>query len=330
MWNTGRRVAEPMPMPGNGGGAGSAVTAVAPGWAIAALVILGVLTVVAAMFDGALTARANGGSGGMGRPFGESARLMRQRRRTTIEADSLLWRIGGAGLLVTAALMVTVVPLGEWVVFDLDVGVMWFNAMDVMVWALVWLTGWGANSAHSLVGGYRFLAHGLGYELPLMFALVAPAIAAQSLNVGVVAAAQEDLWFVVWMPVAFLVYLLGAAAFSVWGPFAAAIGADIAGGARAELSGVDRLVFEAGRYALLAAGAAFAVPMFLGGDAGPVLPGWAWVLVKTVAVLGVLVWLRRRLPAFRPDKFMEVGWMLLLPAVLLQDLVVAVIAVRRS
>jgi NADH-quinone oxidoreductase subunit H len=321
-------MADPTPM------TDSPITTVAPGWAIAALGILGALAVTAAMLDGALAARAGAQSGGtLGgpvRPFGEAARLMRQRRRTTVEADRLLWRIGGAGPLVVAALMVTVVPLGEWTIVDLDVGVMWFNAMDVMVWALVWLTGWGANSAHSLVGGYRFLAHGLGYELPLMFALVAPAIAAESLNVGAVAAAQEGLWFAVWMPVAFLVYLLGVAAFSVWGPFAPAIGTDVSGGARAELSGVDRLVFEAGRYALLAAGAAFAVPMFLGGGAGLLLPGWAWVLVKTVALLAVLVWLRRRLPAFRPDKFMEVGWMLLLPAVLLQDLVVAVIAVWRS
>ncbi|GAB2740627.1 complex I subunit 1 family protein [Nocardioides pakistanensis] len=322
-------MAEAMPMPGSGS-AESAVTTVAPGWALAAVATLGALVVAAAMLDGALAARASGGVGGVTRPFAEAARLMRQRRRTTVQADSLLWRTGGGGLLVVAALMVTVVPLGEWTIFDLDVGVMWFNAMDVMVWALVWLTGWGANATHSLVGGYRFLAHGLGYELPLMFALVAPAIAAGSLNVGRVAAAQDGLWFAVWMPVAFLVYLLGVAAFSVWGPFAPAIGADIAGGARAELSGVDRLVFETGRYALLAAGAAFTVPMFLGGGAGPLLPGWSWVLVKTLAVLGVLVWVRRRLPAFRPDMFMEVGWMLLLPAVLLQDLVVAVVAVWRS
>lgn len=305
-------------------------TAVAPGWALVAVALLGTLVAAAATLDGALTARATGSPGGVMRPFGEVARLMRQRRRTTVEADSLLWRIGGAGLLVTAALMVAVVPLGEWTIFDLDVGVMWFNAMDVLVWALIWLTGWGANSVHSLVGGYRFLAHGLGYELPLMFALVAPAIAAESLNVGTVAAAQDRLWFAVWMPVAFLVYVLGVAAFSVWGPFAPAIGTDLAGGTRAELSGVDRLVFEVGRYALLAAGAAFAVPMFLGGGSGPLLPAWAWVLVKTVALLAVLVWLRRRLPVFRPDKFMEVGWMVLLPAVLLQDLLVAVVAVGRS
>src|SRR5699024_11418369 len=84
-----------------------------------------------------------------------------------------------------------------------------------------------------------------------MFALVAPAIAAGSLAVGDVAAAQEGLWFVVWMPVAFLIFLIGVTGFSVWGPFAPALSADIAGGVRAELSAVDRLVFEAGRYTFL-------------------------------------------------------------------------------
>lgn len=161
-------MAEPMPMP-RSGATDSTIVTVAPGWAVVAVAILGALVVAAAALDGALSARASGegggGSGGVARPFGEAARLMRQRRRTTVEADSLLWRAGGGGLLITAVLMVTVIPLGEWTVFDLDVGVMWFNAMDVLVWALVWLTGWGPNSAHSLVGGYRFLAHGLGYEL---------------------------------------------------------------------------------------------------------------------------------------------------------------------
>jgi NADH-quinone oxidoreductase subunit H len=308
----------------------SSVTVVPAGWAVVALGIVGILALLAAVVDGALAARASGAPGGAVRPLGEAARLLRQRRRTTLEADTLLWRVGGAGLLVAAMLAVTVVPLGDWTILDLDVGVMWFNAMDVLVWAVVWLVGWGANSAYSLVGGYRFLAHGLGYELPLMFALVAPAIAAESLNVGQVAAAQDGLWFVVWMPVAFLAYCLGVVAFSVWGPFAPAIGSDLAGGARAELSGVDRLVFEAGRYAMLAVGAAFAVPMFLGGGAGPVLPSWLWMLAKTVALLVVLVWLRRRIPALRPDLFMELGWMVLLPAVLLQDLVVAVVAAGRS
>lgn len=60
------------------------------------------------------------------------------------------------------------------------------------------------------------------------------------------------------------------------------------------------------------------------------LPGWAWSLVKTVAVLTVLVWLRRKLPMFRPDRFMEIGWMILLPAAVLQDLVVSLIVVGKG
>ncbi len=306
----------------------SPLTTVAAGWAIGAALLLGALALFAAGLDAAVTARADGSvRRGFAGPLLESARLMRQRRRTTVSADTLLWRIGSAGLLVTALMMVTVVPLGRWTIFDLGVGVVWFNAMDVVVWALVWLVGWGPNSAHSLVGGYRLLAHGLGYELPLMFALVAPAIAAQSLRVGDVAAAQQGLWFVVWMPVAFLVYCLGVVAFSVWGPFAPALGADLAGGVGAELAGPDRLLFLAGRYALLAAGAAFAVPMFLGGGAGPLLPAWLWAVLKTVALLACFVLLRRRLPALRPDLFMEIGWLVLVPAALVQDLLVAVIAV---
>lgn len=304
--------------------------AVSASWAPGAAVALLLLATVAAALDAALETRVSTlGSwrGALTRPLDETARLLRQRRRAPVSADVLLWRAGGGGLLVVALLMVTLVPLDRWVLNPSTVGVVWFNALDVAVWALIWLTGWGANSAHGLVGGHRFLALALGYELPLMFALVAPAVAAGSLDVAAVAAAQGSLWFVVWMPVAFVVYCLGVAAFSVWGPFAPPAGADIAGGVLAELSGPDRLLVHAGRYALLAAGAAFAVPMFLGGGAGPVLPGWLWVTVKTVLVLAALVALRRRVPALRPDLFLEVGWMVLLPAVLVQDLVVAVVAV---
>lgn len=300
---------------------------VSGGWAPVAAGLLGTLAVAAALLDGTLAGRATGARSAMGRPVGEVARLLRQRRRTTVAADRLLWRVGGAGLLVMALMIVTVVPLGRWTLFDLDVGVVWVNALDVLAWAFVWLAGWGANSAYSLVGGYRFLAHGLAYELPLMFALVAPAVAASSLRVGEVAAAQQGLWFVVWMPVAFVVYCLGVVAMAVWGPFSPALGDDVAGGVTVELSGVDRLLFLAGRYALLAAGAAFAVPMFLGGGAGPLLPAWAWVLVKASVLLALLVWLRRRVPALRPDVFMEVGWLVLLPAVLAQDLLVAVLVI---
>ncbi len=260
-------------------------------------------------------------------PVQEAARLLVVRRRRTVHPDALLWRVGGATLFLTAVLAAAVVPIGQTPVVRSEVGVVWFNAAETLLWAALWLTGWGANSALGLVGGYRFLAQALAYELPMMLALITAALGAGSLDVVQVAAAQDGLWFVVWMPVAFVVFLIAALGFSFWGPFSHPVGADAAGGVLAELSGVDRLVVLIGRYAWLAAAAGMSVPLFLGGGAGPLLPSWLWWLAKTLAVLALLVWARWRWPVVRVDRFEEIAWVVLLPAVLLQTLVVSLVVI---
>lgn len=310
----------------------------APLWSVLVLpLILAVLVFFAACMDAVLfeSSPGRGAVSGPGTSFAaalrvplqEVARLLVQQRRVTLAADTVVWRLGGATLVVAALLAAGVIPLGSHVVADLSVGVVWFNAMDVLAWGALWLVGWGANSAYGLIGGYRFLAQVLAYELPFMFALTTPALGAGSLRVSEIVAAQSGVWFAAWMPVAFAVYLLAAVAMAFWGPLDQPAHRDIAGGVAAELSGVDRLVFFAGRYLLLAAAAAFAVPMFLGGGHGPVLPGWMWSLVKTFAVLALLVWTRRRLPTLRMDRFEEFAWLVLVPLTLVQALVVALVVI---
>jgi NADH-quinone oxidoreductase subunit H len=292
--------------------------------------LLAMFAWAAAAFDTGLAARAAGHAGlraAVVAPVRSVAGLLVQQRRRTLAADTLLWRGAGVVLLVAAVLASLVTPLGRWAVGDLPVGVVWFNAMEIVAWAAVWLAGWGANSAFGLVGGYRFVAQGLAYELPHMFVLTTAALGAGSLRVGDIVAAQQGLWFVVWMPVAFVVYLVSVLAMAFFRPFDQAVGRDIAGGALAELSGVDRLVFVAGRWVLLVSGAAMAVPLFLGGGAGPLLPDWSWSLVKTAVVLGVLVWAGHRLPTIRMERFTEISWMVLVPATLLQALFVSIVVI---
>lgn len=303
---------------------------VAPVWAAAAVLLTVLAGVAGAVFDAGVQARSDGRRGGLLAPVAETARLLRQPRRSLLSADVLLWRIGTAGLPVIAVLMAAVLPFGSWVIADLPIGLVWFNAMDVMVWAAVWLAGWGPNSAHAIIGGYRFLGLALGYELPLMFALTAPAVAAGSLRMADIVAGQETLWYVAWMPVAFLVFCAAVLAFSLHRPFDAPAGADLAGGVLAEATGVDRLLLLAGRHMLLAVGSGFAVALFLGGGAGPLLPGWVWFLVKTLVLLGVLLVVRRRLGPLRPEQLMAPAWLVALPAVLAQLAVVAVVAVARG
>ncbi len=247
-----------------------------------ASVLLGATGVLAAVLT--LTwVTATGTAMGAGRglalaatgPWFETARLLRQRRRTTLRADVLLWRLSGWSLLPLAVLLVALVPWGPHVLVPTELGVVWANALDVVVWAAVWLLGWGANAVAGLVGGYRFLALALGYELPLMFALVAPAMAASSLDLAVIADAQSDLWFVVWMPVAFLAYLVGVLGFALHGPLAA--------------------------------------------------PDPVWVAVKAIVLTALLSYAAGRLPRLRVPLLLGPAWVVLLPLVVLQDLVVGVV-----
>jgi NADH-quinone oxidoreductase subunit H len=306
-----------------------------PWWSVLLLpVLLGIATWAVLAWDAALAARAAGRPTGVGpavaAPLRETARLLVGQRRRTLAGDRVLGGIGGAALPVAAVLAAAVLPLGERPVADLSIGVVWFNAMEVVAWAAVWMVGWGSNSALGLVGGYRFVAQGLAYELPHMFAIITAALGAESLRLTTIVDAQQDLWFVVIMPVAFMVYLISAAAMAFWGPFDAPLSRDVAGGVALELAGVDRLVLVGGRWLLLVVAAAMAVPLFLGGGNGPLLPAWTWVAVKTAAVLALLVWLRRRFPTVRMDRYTEFAWVVLIPLTIAQALVVALVVLQRG
>ncbi len=310
----------------------------APLWAVFVLpAVLVVVAVAVAGLDAVLAAGARTGRIGSPRaaarhavrPGREVLRHLVQQPRRTRAADLPLTRIGAALLPVAAVLAAVVLPLGFRSVSDLPEGIVWFNAMEALAWAAVWLAGWGPNSALSLIGGYRFLAQGLAYELPHMLAITTAALGAQSLRVGEVVDGQAGLWFAVWMPAAFGIYLLSAMAMAFWGPFDQPAGVDVAGGAAAELSGVDRVLFLGGRWLLLVVAAAFSVPLFLGGGHGPLLPGWAWTVLKTAAVLAVLVWARRRVPTLRMERYVELAWVVLTPLAVVQALFVAVVVLNR-
>ena len=178
---------------------------------------------------------------------------------------------------------------------------------------------------HPLVGAYRFLAQGLSYELPLMFSLITVGVAAGSLRVADVVAAQQQVWFVVVMPVAAVVFLGSAAAFASWGPFASPMGRDLGAGLVAETGGPTRLVLTAGRALFIGVAAAMAATLFLGGPAGPVAAGWWWLLLKTLLVAALLVVVAERLPELRPDRTVDVAWVVVLPLTIVQALVVSVL-----
>ena len=69
-----------------------------------------------------------------------------------------------------------------------------------------------------------------------------------------------------------------------------------------------------------------AVPLFLGGGSGPLLGPVVWTVLKALVVLVFLELAAGRVPLIRPERFAELGWVVLLPATILQVLVAAVVA----
>ena len=127
--------------------------------AVLGVVVIGlVLGLVVAGVDRAVV---SGGSGAAVEPIRSSARLLIEQRRTTLAPDRLLWRLGCVAVPALALLSLAVVPVGGRTLWSTSADLVWFNAMEALLWAAVWLVGWGPNAVHALTGGYSFLAQGL-------------------------------------------------------------------------------------------------------------------------------------------------------------------------
>lgn len=289
-------------------------------WA-ATLVVGAVMAVgvsVAAVIDELVLRGVSGASlrpgSALAAPFRRASLLLVQERSVTERPDAPAWALAPALLAGLAAVAVAAVPLAPQVaVADVSAGIVMFGAAMALVMVAVYLEGWAANSPFALIGGYRFIAQALSYEMPIALVLIAVALPARSLGIGEIVESQAHLWNVVRQPLGLPIYLVAALGLAFWGPLALPEGRDLASGVSAELSGHARLLWRVAQLSVLVAVAAMGAAAFLGGWQGPLLPGWAWGFLKTLALLALLVASRHLLPRVRPERFVVVSWVVLIP-----------------
>ncbi|ROO30547.1 NuoH2 NADH chain H [Salinisphaera orenii MK-B5] len=247
-------------------------------------------------------------------PLYRCATILRQQSNLTEAPDLLNWRLAPALYAGLAGTGVALVPFSSAsVLADLEVGIVWWGAVEALTVVVVFLHGWSANSQLGLIGAYRYVAIGLPVMLISMFVLIAAALPAESLAVPKIIESQRELWNVIRQPLGLPLFLLLGLSLSFRGPFNYADSADIAGGTAAEVSGAPRLVWEFARLAMLTAVATVAASVFLGGYLGPWLPGPVWLVLKTTAVLLVSVGLSHQLARISPSRMMTLIWTVLLP-----------------
>ena len=257
------------------------------------------------------------------RPLQRAAALLIQQQNETERPDLLNWKLAPALYLALAGVGLAVVPFApDAVLFDYEVGIVLWGAVEALTVVVVFLHGWSANSQLAMIGAYRYVAIGLPVMLLSMFVLIAAALPAESLSVPTVVESQRGLWNVIRQPLGLPLFLLLGLSASLRGPFNYADASDLAGGTSVEVSGASRLVWEAARLAMLVAFAAMASSAFLGGYLGPWLPGPVWLVLKTGALLGLLVVLSHAFARLSPSRMLTLLWIVLMPLAFV-DLILA-------
>jgi NADH-quinone oxidoreductase subunit H len=282
-------------------------------------------------------------------------------------ADRWTYAIAPIMAMVPSFLAFAVVPIGDhitigdrpvnFIVADLNIGILWFLAMGSLgVYGIV-LAGWASGSKYPLLGGIRSSAQMISYEIALGLSLVPVVLAANTLSTVDIVAAQADNFrnvdFFDGIPVleqvahlfefvpnwhiwsqwpAFLIFMVAGIAETNRAPFdLPEAETELVAGFHTEYSGIRFAMFYLGEYIHVVVISAMAVTLFFGGWNGPTfdfLP-WVWPMIwfvlKTALFVYLFIWLRATLPRLRYDRLMWLGWKRLIPAALIWILVTAVV-----
>ena len=253
------------------------------------------------------------------------------------KADRFFFLLSPLLLLIPALAAWAVVPFSpEFIIADINAGLLYLLALTSFGVYGVILAGWASNSKYAFLGSMRAAAQMVAYEIAMGFALVGVLMAGGSLKLGEIVTAQSGgvlSWF--WIPLfpLFIVYFISGIAETNRHPFDLAEGeAEIVAGFHVEYSGIGFAIFFLAEYINMALISVLTSILFLGGwesfFAGISFletsgfsfltePSLFWLLIKTLFFLFVFIWLRASFPRYRYDQLMSLGWKVLIPITIL-------------
>ena len=270
------------------------------------------------------------GPKGLLQPFADVLKLLIKEIVIPAKSSRFLFVIAPLLAIVPAFATWAVIPISpEFVLADINAGVLYVLALTSMgVYGII-LAGWASNSKYALLGAMRSAAQIVAYEIAMGFALVGVLMAGGSLNLGEIVRAQEGSllhWF--WLPLLplFVIYFVSGVAETNRAPFDVAEGeSEIVAGFHVEYSGMAFAVFFLAEYANMVLIAALASIFFLGGWLSPFqgipgiggtflgAPGFFWFALKTSLFLFCFLWFRATFPRYRYDQIMRLGWKVFIP-----------------
>ncbi len=261
------------------------------------------------------------------RPVRLALKLLTREEIKPRQRDAVFYETAPVLLLAAGTLAAAVLPWSASTpLLSLATGALFVNAAFAYVMVALVLGGWSSNGAYAMMGGWRFLGQLLAYSMPMVMALTATVMRAESMVPVQIVLSQRNLWNIVYQPVGFGLFYLAALALAFLLPFDLPVAAgELAGGAWADFTGARRLVLRLGRLSLVMSLAVTITVFYLGGWQGPGLPGVVWTLLKTLLVAASFFGVGRYASRVRYDLMLEWSWKYATPAALFNILWVGIL-----
>jgi len=282
------------------------------------------------------------GPRGLLQPIADAVKLLFKETILPSKSNRFLFVLAPILTLAPALAAWSVVPFDDGMaISNINASLLYILAITSMGVYGVIIAGWASNSKYAFLGAMRSAAQIVSYEIAMGFALVGVLLAAGSLNLGEIVAAQQGSvlhWFALPLLPLFVIYFVSGVAETNRAPFDVAEGeSEIVAGFHVEYSAMTFSIFFLAEYANMILVSLLASLMFLGGWLSPlegVLPasvlelpllgnGIHWLLLKTCFFLFVLLWLRATFPRYRYDQIMRLGWKVFIPITIVWLIVVA-------
>jgi NADH-quinone oxidoreductase subunit H len=216
-------------------------------------------------------------------------------------------------------------------IVDVNIGVLYVTAISGLGVLGILLAGWSSNNKWSVIGAMRAAAQIISYELSATLALLAMVLFAGTLSLAGIVESQAAGWWIWRAPgvglVAFIIYVIASTAEINRTPFDIPEGeSELTAGFHTEYSGLRFSFFFLAEFINMFVVAGLAATLFLGGwmpftvggfesfnHAMGLVPPVVWFVLKTSALVFVIMWFRWTFPRLRVDQLMRLEWKFLLP-----------------
>jgi NADH-quinone oxidoreductase subunit H len=274
---------------------------------------------------------------GLLQPIADALKLIFKEPIIPRGADKFLFLLAPIITFSLAMIGWAAIPIDNFVIANLNVGVMYVLAISSLgVYGII-IAGWASNSKYAFLGAIRSAAQMVSYEVAIGLCIICVLLTTGTLNLTEIVNAQKEMPFYIDLLLfpMFVVFFISILAETNRHPFdLPEAESELVAGYNVEYSSMPFALFFLGEYANMILMSSFTVLLFMGGWLPPFkleflnfIPGFIWFILKIMFCLFIFIWVRASVPRFRYDQLMRLGWKVFLPFTLIWVILIASIVV---